>query len=201
MTVEEIIHQVTEICKKNHVDHLSLFGSYAKGTQTKYSDLDFIIYGKVDIEYLQEQVDEIMTLKKIDLFEYDQSINRYRSYCRSLNNLAEAKGKDPKDIFILSGTVQMFNLSLDLSWKVMKDLLTEYHGTPDYPTGSPRETLRMAHSVGLIEDDTWMEMLKARNNLAHDYDGELAVKYFGDITSKYYHLLNCFKMKAAEYYK
>ena len=49
-------------------------------------------------------VDEIMTLKKIDLFEYDlcqneylkedmdrygkKSINRYRSYCRSLDNLA-----------------------------------------------------------------------------------------------------------------
>ena len=77
MTVEEIIEQVTEICKKNHVEHLSLFGSYAKGTATKYSDLDFIIYGKVDMERLQEQVDEIMTLKKIDLFEYDGCENEY----------------------------------------------------------------------------------------------------------------------------
>lgn len=77
MTVEEIIEQVTEICKKNHVEHLSLFGSYAKGTATKYSDLDFIIYGKVDMERLQEQVDDIMTLKKIDLFEYDLCQNQY----------------------------------------------------------------------------------------------------------------------------
>lgn len=76
MTVEEIIEQVTEICKKNHVEHLSLFGSYAKGTATKYSDLDFIIYGKVDMERLQKQVDDIMTLKKIDLFEYDLIIIR-----------------------------------------------------------------------------------------------------------------------------
>lgn len=76
MTVEEIIEQVTEICKKNHVEHLSLFGSYVKGTATKYSDLDFIIYGKVDMERLQEQVDDIMTLKKIDLFEYDLIIIR-----------------------------------------------------------------------------------------------------------------------------
>lgn len=77
MTVEDIIKQVTEICKKNHVEHLSLFGSYAKGTQTKYSDLDFIIYGTADMQRLQEQVDEIMTLKKIDLFEYDLCQNRY----------------------------------------------------------------------------------------------------------------------------
>ena len=77
MTIEEIIQQVTSICKKNGVEHLSLFGSYAKGTATRYSDIDFIVYGQVDIEYLQEQVDEIMTLKKIDLFEYDMCLNQY----------------------------------------------------------------------------------------------------------------------------
>lgn len=77
MTVEEIIEQVTVICKKNHVEHLALFGSYAKGTATKYSDLDFIIYGPVDLEKLREQIDEIMTLKKIDLFEYDLCRNQY----------------------------------------------------------------------------------------------------------------------------
>ena len=77
MSVDEIIEQVTDICKKNQVEHLSLFGSYAKGTQTPYSDLDFIVYGTVDMERLQEQVDEIMTLKKIDLFEYDLCQNKY----------------------------------------------------------------------------------------------------------------------------
>lgn len=77
MTIEEIIEQVTSICKENHVEHLSLFGSYAKGTATKYSDVDFIVYGPVNMEQLQEQIDEIMTLKKIDLFEYDLCQNQY----------------------------------------------------------------------------------------------------------------------------
>ena len=77
MTIEDIIEQVTTICKKNNVEHLSLFGSYAKGTATKYSDVDFVVYGSVDMEQLQEQVDEIMTLKKIDLFEYDSCRNQY----------------------------------------------------------------------------------------------------------------------------
>ena len=131
----------------------------------------------------------------------EKSINRYRSFCRSLQNLAEAKGKEPSDRFILSGTVHMFNLAFDLAWKVMKDIITEYHGVLEYATGSPRETLRMACSVGLIEDDMWLEMLRARNNLAHDYDGELALKYFGNITSKYYQLMEGFMKKAAAYYK
>ena len=86
-----------------------------------------------------------------------KSINRYHSLCKSLSNLADAEGRDPGDKFVLSGTAQMFNLSFDLSWKVMKDIITEYHGVLEYPTGSPRETLRMACSVGLIEDDAWME--------------------------------------------
>ena len=130
-----------------------------------------------------------------------KSINRYRSYCRSLDNLADAKGRDRTDKFILSGTVQMFNLSFDLAWKVMKDIITEYHGVLEYPTGSPRETLRMANSVGLIEDDTWLEMLRARNNLAHDYDGELAVRYFEKITSTYDDLMEKFRNNAAVYYR
>lgn len=129
-----------------------------------------------------------------------KSINRYHSLCKSLSNLADAKGRDQGDKFVLSGTAQMFNLSFDLSWKVMKDIITEYHGALEYPTGSPRETLRMACSVGLIEDDAWMEMLRVRNNLAHDYDGELALKYFLNITSEYYRLMNDFVNKAAGYY-
>lgn len=55
-----------------------------------------------------------------------KSINRYHSFCRCLNNLKDAKGKDSNDKFILSGTVQMFNLSFDLAWKVMKDLIKEF---------------------------------------------------------------------------
>jgi hypothetical protein len=77
MKIENIIEQVTAICRKHQVEHLSLFGSYAKGTSTAYSDIDFIIYGDVDMESLREEIDGIMTLKKIDLFEYNLCQNQY----------------------------------------------------------------------------------------------------------------------------
>lgn len=130
-----------------------------------------------------------------------KSINRYQSFCRSLRNLSDARGRLPDDKFILSGTVQMYNLAFDLSWKVMKDIIVEFHGILDYATGSPRETLRMAKGVGLITNDIWMEMLKARNNLAHDYDGTLAVRYFENITTVYYDVLDEFRKKAEEYFE
>lgn len=77
MTVDEIITQVTAICKKNHVKHLSLFGSYARGTQTRSSDIDFIVYGVEDIMKLRDEMDDIMTLRKIDIFDYDEVCNQY----------------------------------------------------------------------------------------------------------------------------
>jgi nucleotidyltransferase substrate binding protein (TIGR01987 family) len=129
-----------------------------------------------------------------------KSINRYHSFCNSLNNLKDARDKKPDDKFILSGTVQMYNLSFDLAWKVMKDIITEFHGVLDYASGSPRETLKTAYSVGLIEDEKWLEMLKTRNDLAHDYDGELAVRYFEIIVSVYYDLMDKFRKTAFQYF-
>jgi len=77
MTFDEIVKEVVRVCKKNKVEHLSLFGSYARGTQTERSDIDFIVYGVKDIETLREEIDEIMTLKKIDIFDYDEVCNQY----------------------------------------------------------------------------------------------------------------------------
>lgn len=131
----------------------------------------------------------------------EKSINRYRSFCRSLDNLGEAKTKDASDLFVLTGTVQMYSLSFDLSWKVMKDLIVQYHGVTDFAAGSPRETLRTARAVGLIQDDIWIEMLRVRNHLAHDYDGELARKYVSLITSVYYEKMSELKQRVAEYYQ
>ena len=51
----------------------------------------------------------------------------------------------------------------------------------------------------LIDDDTWMQMLKTRNQLAHDYDGCFAAEKFRDIIDMYYPLLLRFQ-KVAETY-
>ena len=72
MPVDEIIHRVSAICKSHGVEHLSLFGSFAKGTATERSDIDFIIYGCNDIMALLDDIDDIPTLRKIDIFDYDE---------------------------------------------------------------------------------------------------------------------------------
>lgn len=63
----------------------------------------------------------------------------------------------------------------------------------DFVAGSPREVLRKAYKAELISDDIWMEMLKIRNQLAHDYDGVIVKEYFQKIIGEYIDHLYAFK--------
>lgn len=120
-------------------------------------------------------------------------IERYNSYKRSLAGLEEARYRDPSDSFVLSGTIAKYNLTFDLAWKVMKDVLLEDYGISDFASGSPRETLRTAASNGMIADDRWLAMLRLRNNLTHDYDGRIAANSFRVILEEYLPLMNQFQ--------
>lgn len=100
-------------------------------------------------------------------------MNRFQSYKRSLAALSEARERDMEDSFVLSGTSAKFSITFDLAWKTMKDILIEYYAITDFVAGSPREVLRKAFQTGLITGDEWMDMLQIRNQLTHDYDGEI----------------------------
>ncbi len=118
---------------------------------------------------------------------------RYMSFCNSLDALSEARQRDLSDSFVLSGTSAKFSITFDLSWKVMKDILVQYYAITGFVAGSPREVLREAYKVDLISDDIWMEMLKVRNELIHDYDGDIMKEYCNKIVEKYIDLFYDFK--------
>ena len=77
MPISEIIDEVTAICKANGVRRLDLFGSFATGTASATSDIDFVVYGCDDILRLEEELMEIDTLRRIDLFDYDSINNEF----------------------------------------------------------------------------------------------------------------------------
>lgn len=77
MSIDEIILQIEKICRKNNVEHLSLFGSHATNNAAERSDIDFIVYGCKNIDKLTEEVEDIETLRKIDLFFYEEIQNAY----------------------------------------------------------------------------------------------------------------------------
>lgn len=131
----------------------------------------------------------------------DRFINRYHTFCKSLKNLEKSRTADPKADFVLEGTVLNFNLTFDISWKVMKDILVKKLGVLDFAIGSPRETLQQAFVNRIIDDDQWMQMLRVRNQLAHDYDGSFAAERFQDIIKVYYPLFEKLKENIEKYYQ
>ncbi len=130
-----------------------------------------------------------------------KSINRYRTFCKSLKNLGKSLNADTKADFVLEGTVLNYNFTFDIAWKVMKDILTKELEILDFALGSPRETLQQAFANGIIDDDTWMKMLRVRNQLAHDYDGTLAEEQFQNIVKVYYPLFEKLKERVEKYYR
>lgn len=75
MDVDEVITKVEKICKANGVEKLSLFGSFAKGTAAFTSDIDFVVYGCKDLWKLEQDLEQIETLRKIDIFDYENIHN------------------------------------------------------------------------------------------------------------------------------
>ena len=118
---------------------------------------------------------------------------RFLSFYNSLDALAEARQRDLSDSFVLSGTSAKFSITFDLAWKVMKDILVQYYAITGFVTGSPREVLRESFKANLISDDTWMEMLNVRNELAHDYDGEIVKTHCHVIVETYIDLFYDFR--------
>lgn len=110
---------------------------------------------------------------------------RFESFCNSLKALSEARERDFSDSFVVSGTGAKFSITFDLAWKVMKDILIQHYAIIGFVTGSPKEVLREAFKANLIGDDDWMEMLKVRNELTHDYDGAVIISHCKMIVGKY----------------
>lgn len=82
-----------------------------------------------------------------------------------------------------AGIIQLFEISFELSWKLMKDYL-EYQ---QLIVKSPREAIKQAYQIELIDDGhIWMDALADRNLTVHTYDEELARKMVEDISTIYY---------------
>jgi len=98
--------------------------------------------------------------------------------CHAVDRLREALQQPATNPLLVDGTIQRFEFTIELFWKVMKRLLAH----EGIETTTPRETLQRAYQVGWLEDETaWLEMLRARNETSHAYDEGLARKICDDI--------------------
>ncbi|MCB2290658.1 nucleotidyltransferase substrate binding protein [Clostridium sp. CS001] len=82
-----------------------------------------------------------------------------------------------------AGIIQFFEMTFELAWKVLKDYL-EAEG---YVVKSPRETIKQAFQIGLIDNGhVWIDALANRNLTTHTYDEALADKMAKEILELYF---------------
>lgn len=115
---------------------------------------------------------------------------RFSNYAKSLNHLKLTVEKDSLSDIEKAGLIQFFEVSFELSWKVMKDYLT----AEGFDVKSPRESIKKAFEYGLISDGTlWLEALEKRNLASHTYDDQILTELEKLITNNYYPLMEEFR--------
>ena len=121
---------------------------------------------------------------------------RLDSYHKALARLAEIVGASKKralNEFERDGLVQRFEFTHELSWKLMK-AYSEYQGFDGI--GGSRDATRKAFEMSLISDgQSWMDMIKSRNETSHNYDGSMADDVVDSIINRFYPLLADFYQK------
>lgn len=122
---------------------------------------------------------------------------RFQNYQKSLTYLKSEveQYRDTNIDVIKKGIIQSFEITHELAWKVMQDILKD-QGEVDI-LGSKSAT-RLAFQRGLIHDgETWLEMIKSRNLTVHTYDNQILGSEFHKIVEQYLPLFIAFEKRIA----
>lgn len=107
---------------------------------------------------------------------------RFENFDKSYKLLKKYSNKPITTELERAGIIQFFEMTFELAWKVLKDYL-ESEG---YMVKSPRETVKQAFQIGLIDNGhVWIDALANRNLTTHTYDEELANKMTNEILNVY----------------
>jgi len=112
---------------------------------------------------------------------------RYANYQKALLQLDEATDLKEYSKLERQGLIQCFEYSVELSWKVLQDLLK----ARGYDVSGPKPVIRQAFDDGLITDgNEWIKMLDSRNETSHGYDEEIALEISEKIKNIFYPMLD-----------
>ncbi len=111
---------------------------------------------------------------------------RFENFEKAFLLLKRALETENPTIVEKAGAIQFFEITFELSWKMMKDYLV-FQG---YDVKSPREAIKKSFEIGLIDDGkAWLEALTDRNMTVHTYDETQADEVYDRIRRHYFGLL------------
>ncbi len=108
---------------------------------------------------------------------------RFENFNKSYKLLEKYSNKKIETELEMAGIIQFFEMTFELAWKVLKDYL-EAEG---YLVNSPRDTIKQAFQIGIIDNGhVWIDALSNRNLTTHTYDEALAKKMTIEIVQLYF---------------
>jgi nucleotidyltransferase substrate binding protein (TIGR01987 family) len=111
---------------------------------------------------------------------------RFSNLKNAYKNLSEAVEKPELSKLEVQGLIQSFEYTFELSWKTIKDYL-EFEG---YDVKTPRDTIKKAFQIGIIDDGlVWLDALEKRNLMSHTYSESIAKQTEELIKTKYYAMM------------
>lgn len=123
---------------------------------------------------------------------------RFENFRKALSQLQKAATEVTNPSALeKEGTVQRFEFTHELAWKVMKDFL-QSRGVSDI-FGS-RDATRKAFAEGLLDDgETWMQMIVSRNLTVHTYNESVLEREYEFIVQRYLPLFGRFSARMQSY--
>jgi nucleotidyltransferase substrate binding protein (TIGR01987 family) len=116
---------------------------------------------------------------------------RFKNFCSTLALVEEAVARMERSDYSdleKAGTVQRFEICWELAWKSMRDYLNDAGNPVEVP--SAINVIRTAFQVNLIADgDGWVQAMKARNKMTHEYDIEAFEATVFDVRDTYLPML------------
>ena len=112
-------------------------------------------------------------------------------YENCLQRLEEILNRDAKkDPDLIDGTIQRFEFTFEIAWKLMREILVDR----GVSVNSPKMTIKESFREKFFKDgDGWIKMLEDRNLTSHTYKQDLAKEIYERIKNKHYILLKKLK--------
>jgi len=111
----------------------------------------------------------------------------HADFKKALERLKDALAEDiSRGSIIVDGTIQRFEFTFELAWKLIKTIL-KYNGIE---ADTPRAAIKEAFKAKMIQDGNgWIDMLEDRNKTSHIYDEKGALVIYKKIKQAHYALL------------
>lgn len=112
---------------------------------------------------------------------------RFQNFNKTMVHLEQAMQIKNPDWLQKAGIIQLFEMSVELAWKMLKDFLEE-QGFQDVK--SPKASVKKVFETGIItQGHEWMHLLEDSNLTVHTYDETRADELYQLIEKKYFPLL------------